>query len=111
MSKVGWNFSRDRYNRLSMDHCCQICGCKKTVDEKSPELCQYLCYWILEGWTGWNARLGEVVIRDHRAMALYPDRLSYPKMVVEARILGWTGRENVVGTFPPMKAMAKTAGR
>jgi hypothetical protein len=79
--------------------CCAICGSKRTVDEKSPAICQYLCYWTLQGWIGWNARLGEVAIRDARAMDLFPDRLSYPKMVATARIMGWTGRENFVGTF------------
>lgn len=93
--------------------CCAICGSKKTVDDKSPQICQYLCYWTLEGWLGWNARKKEVVIRDARAVKLFPDRLSYPKTVATARMMGWQGREDAVGTFPAvvkLKAMAKRAG-
>lgn len=92
---------------------CAICGSKKAVDTKSPTICYYLCYWTLEGWIGWNARRKEVAIRDARAVKLFPDVLSYPKTVATARAMGWTGREDVVGTFPAVakaKAMAKGAG-
>lgn len=94
-----------------MEPRCAICGSNKTADEKSPLLCQFFCFWTLEGWLGWNARTGKVAIRDARAMRLFPDRLSYPKTVATARLMGWTGRENAVGTFPQAaKAMAKAAG-
>lgn len=88
---------------------CAICGSKKTIDSKSPAICQFLCYWILEGWLGWNARTGVVVVRDSRAMQLVPDRLSYPRTIAYARAMGWTGRENVVGTFVAEKAMSAGA--
>lgn len=84
---------------LLMKPHCKICGSTKTIDAKSPALCQYLCYWILEGWLGWNSKLGEVKIADARAVSLFPDRLSYPKTIATARSMGWTGRENAVGTF------------
>ena len=94
-----------------MEHCA-ICGSKKAVDAKSPAICQYLCYWILEGWLGWNARTRKVAIRDARAMRLMPDRLSYPKTIAAARGMGWTGQENAIGTFVQvqLKTMAKKAG-
>jgi len=81
------------------DQCCAICGSRKTADDKDPAVCQYLCGWILEGWLGWNARTKKVAIRDARAVSLVSTRLSYPKMIRMARWLGWTGQENVVGTF------------
>src|SRR5208337_4463337 len=98
--------------------CCAICGSKKTADGKSPKICHYLCYWILEGWIGFNARDNKVVIRDSRAVCLFPDVLSYPKTVRTARALGWIGREDIRGTFVKMqpkpaahpKVMAKGAG-
>ncbi len=101
--------------------CCSICGCKKTADDKSPKICHYLCYWILEGWIGFNARMGKVVIRNARAVSLFPDVLSYPKTVRAARAMGWTGREDIRGTFvlvpskpkpvvQTQKTMAKGAG-
>jgi hypothetical protein len=91
-----------------MNDRCEICGCRATVDGEEPRVCQHLCYWILEGWLGWNARTQKVVVRDTRAMNLLPDRLSYPKTVAAARMMGWTGRENRVGTFP-RKAMEAAA--
>jgi hypothetical protein len=74
-----------------------------------------MCYWTLEGWIGWNARSKKVAIRDARAVSLFPDVLSYPKTIATARAMGWTGRENAVGTFPApvvmkAKTMAKGAG-
>jgi len=94
-----------------MQHCA-ICGSKKAVDDKSPAICQYLCYWILEGWLGWNARTRKVAIRNAHAIYLTSDRLSYPKMVRVARAMGWTGEENAIGTFAQvqLKTMAKKAG-
>jgi hypothetical protein len=89
---------------------CAICGSKKAVDDKSPAICQYLCYWTLEGWLGWNARTSKVAIRDWRAVALVPDRLSYPKMILAARAMGWAGEENAIGTQAQPKTMAKKAG-
>lgn len=82
-----------------MDKRCTICGSRKTLDSKSPSICQFMCYWVLEGWLGWNARKQEVAIRDHRALMLFPDTLSYPKTIEAARMMGWHGRENAVGTF------------
>jgi hypothetical protein len=94
--------------------CCQICGSRKSLDEKQPGVCAFLCYWTLEGWLGWNAREQVVAVRDHRALRFVPthkkdkaSRISYPKMVAMARMLGWRGRENAVGTFA---AKAKAAG-
>lgn len=78
---------------------CLICGSKRKADDKAPNLCYYMCYWLLEGWLGWNARTHKVAIRDQRALPFVPDGLSYPKTIAKARSLGWAGRENVVGTF------------
>jgi hypothetical protein len=79
--------------------CCQVCGSKRTADAKQPSLCYYMCYWLLEGWLGFNARTNKVAIRDQRAFQFVPDKLSYPKTIAKARSLGWRGRENVTGTF------------
>jgi hypothetical protein len=91
---------------------CAICGSKKAADDKSPAICQYFCYWTLEGWLGWNGRTRKVAIRDARAMAFVPDRLSYPKTIRAARTLGWMGEENAVGTFVQVqpKTFAAKAG-
>jgi hypothetical protein len=85
---------------------CAICGSKKTADEKTPELCQYFCFWTLEGWLGWNAKTAKVAVKDSRALRFVPttkfdtaSKISYPKMIRMARAMGWTGREDVRGTF------------
>jgi hypothetical protein len=101
-----------------MEYCCAICGCKRTADAKSPRICHYLCYWILEGWIGFNARDNKVAIRDTRAVSLFPDVLSYPKTIRAARAMGWAGREDIRSTFvqvqpkpvAQLKAAAKGAG-
>ncbi len=99
---------------------CLICGSEKTMDEKAPALCYFGCFWTLEGWLGWNARTNVVAVRDQRALRFVPTsktdkaaKISYPKMIAMARVMGWSGRENAVGPFPVMKpkAMAKGAGR
>jgi hypothetical protein len=84
-----------------MEPRCQICGSHKTADAKNPALCQYFCYWLLEGWLGWNARLQTHAVCDQRAQGFVgaPLSLTYPKLIALARMLGWHGRENVVGTF------------
>jgi hypothetical protein len=79
---------------------CAICGSIRPVSKKYPETCNRFCYWTFEGWIGWNARRRKVVIRDARALTLFAPRLSYPKAVATARMLGWTGKENVKGTIP-----------
>lgn len=79
---------------------CKVCGCKSTVGNG---VCKFLCNWILEGWIGWNARDGKVVVLTATAMKVATanghKRLSYPKMVALARSLGWTGCENPITTF------------
>lgn len=100
-----------------MERRCQICGSLKTLDSKEPALCVFLCYWQLEGWLGWNGREQVVAVRNQLALRFVPthkkdraSKISYPKMIALARMMGWRGRENVVGTFPPA-AMKAGAGR
>jgi hypothetical protein len=77
---------------------CSICGSQNSLD---GVLCQHLCFWIVEEWVGWNARMNEVKFFNQLGLELWSmHRQSYPKMVRTARSMGWTGRENVVGTFP-----------
>lgn len=101
-----------------MEPCCQICGSRKSLDTKQPGVCAFLCYWTLEGWLGWNGRDQVVAVRDSRALRFVPthkkdkaSKISYPKMIAIARVLGWRGRENAVGTFPKVSAIAKAVGQ
>ena len=82
---------------------CAICGSTKTF---GGGLCYYMCYWSLEGWLGWNARTKMAVVRDQRAMRFVVTRISYPKMLVMARAMGWKG-DKEAGTFPVMAKAAK----
>ncbi len=84
---------------------CQICGSTKSF---GGGLCQHLCYWILEGWLGFNARTKETAVMDQRALRFADVIISYPKLIASARILGWAGRETAV-TFTATKAEATKA--
>jgi hypothetical protein len=76
---------------------CQICGSTKTANDKAA-VCQYFCYWTLEGWLGWHGKRKMIAVRNVNAMLFTPGhvggKLSYPKMIAFARDLGWEGREN-----------------
>jgi hypothetical protein len=76
---------------------CKICGSTKATDDPG-EVCNYLCYWQIEGWLGWNGKRKKVAIRDLRAMIFVPGhtagKVSYKRMIAMARDLGWNGREN-----------------
>ena len=85
---------------------CQICGSTKTL---GGGLCQYMCFWVLEGWLGWNARSKKVAVRSCKAVRWAGAIISYPKLITAARLAGWMGRENTV-TFP-MAAKAAAVGK
>jgi len=89
---------------------CAVCGGKKTL---GGGLCVGLCYWILEGWLGWDGKRQRVKFADSRATKLWAlHRQSYPKLVRTARAMGWAGLENAA-TFPVVraaKAKAAVAG-
>jgi hypothetical protein len=77
-----------------MAQVCSICGSKKA----NSGVCQFFCYWTLEGWLGWSGRKKMVVVRDVRAMMFLPGHsaanLSYRKTIAKARAFGWRGQEN-----------------
>jgi hypothetical protein len=81
---------------------CAICGSKSSLGNG---LCYFGCYWILEGWVGFNARErsnpgGTMYFANQSALKMWSfHRLSYPKMVRTARAMGWTGRENAKETM------------
>jgi hypothetical protein len=83
---------------------CQICGSTKTL---GGGLCYYLCYWVLEGWLGFNARTKKAAIRNQCAFRFVAFKISYPKMIVMARAMGWKGNKEA-STFP-VTVMAKSA--
>ncbi len=86
---------------------CQICGSKKSL---GGNLCQHMCFWILEGWLGWNARTKQTAVMDRRAARFADAIISYPKLIAAAKSLGWTGRENA-GTFVAAAKAAKAGAR
>lgn len=91
-----------RYIVITM--ACAVCGSSKALND---DLCYWGCYWLVEGWVGFNARDrhnsgGKVVFRDHRALGLWAQhRQSYTKMISTARALGWQGVEGYTFTMRP----------
>ena len=80
---------------------CAVCGGKKTF---GGGLCQNLCYWILEGWLGWDGKRSRMKFADSHATKLWAlHRQGYPALVKTARAMGWAGIENAA-TFPIVKA-------
>jgi len=96
---------------------CTVCGSKKA----RGGVCQWLCFWEIEGWAGWDGRWrgrdrngkprqGRMRFFKTEALKLWAlHRLPYNGMLEAARLLGWGGQEGA-STLVPVAAKAKAAG-